>query len=69
MALNMSTPLLFIRIAKILLEERKFKEIKTGKNKAYYMRLGLKRKFIIMLTQYYPNLLEFLRLAKRKLVR
>lgn len=53
----------------ILLEERKFKEIKTGQNKAYYIRLGLKRKLIILLTQYYPNLLEILKSAKRKLVR
>lgn len=66
---NVIAKTIFQNQLSILLEERKFKEIKTGKNKAYYMRLGLKRKFIIMLTQYYPNLLEFLRLAKRKLVR
>lgn len=53
----------------LLLEERKFGEIKTGENKNYYKSLGLKRKLIILLTQYSPNFSELLRLAKRKLVK
>lgn len=53
----------------LLLEQRKFKEIKKGDFKEIYIKLGYKRKMITLLIQYCPNLSNLLKSAKRKLIR
>lgn len=49
----------------LLLEQRKFREIKSYRNNKYYSTLGYKIKIIIFLDQYCPILLQFIRIAKR----
>lgn len=49
----------------LLLEERKFKEAKSGVYKDIYANLGIKKKIIITLDKYLPNVSNYLRAAKR----
>ncbi|WP_281863136.1 glycosyltransferase family 2 protein [Planomicrobium okeanokoites] len=51
-----------------LLEQRKFKEAKTGIFKEIYIKQSNKRKLIMFMEQYCPGLLEFFKFAKRKLI-
>lgn len=53
----------------LLLNQRKFKEAKTGVYKEIYIKMVFRRKIIILLDQYFPNLLNFLRIMRRKLAR
>mgnify|MGYP006055355413 CR=1 FL=1 len=49
----------------VLLEQRKFKETKSAKYKEYYRSLSYRQKFVIFLDQYFPTILQLIRLAKR----
>lgn len=53
----------------ILLKQRKFLEAKTGDFKQIYLGVGVRRKLIIFIDQYFPSLLIVLKSAKRKLVK
>ncbi|WP_391116736.1 glycosyltransferase [Psychrobacillus sp. L3] len=53
----------------LLLEQRKYKEVKIGEFKDIYLELGYKSRIIIFLEQYYPGILRFMISAKRKLIR
>lgn len=53
----------------LLIEERKFKEVKKGMYKELYSQLGLKRKAMIWLDEYSPAVSNFLRQAKRSFVK
>ncbi|MFJ8064763.1 glycosyltransferase family 2 protein [Psychrobacillus sp. NPDC096426] len=53
----------------LLLNHRKFMEAKTGDTKDIYLKLGFKRKLIIYLMQYFPSIINVLRVVKRKLIR
>ncbi|ATP39436.1 glycosyl transferase family 2 [Solibacillus sp. R5-41] len=50
----------------LLLEQRKFKEAKSAKNKEYYLSLGYKQRFVIFLNQYCPTILQLMIFAKRR---
>lgn len=50
----------------LLLEQRLFKEAKTGEFRELYTKLGVKRKIIIFINQYYPRVADYLKLIKRK---
>lgn len=49
----------------LLVEERKFREAKTGIYKDFYMKLGLRRKIIFTLDKYLPVISNFLRTTRR----
>lgn len=53
----------------LLLEQRKFKEVKTGQYKDIYLKLGYKKKIIIFMDQYCSSISKVLRVAKRRLNR
>lgn len=53
----------------LLLKEGKFKEMKKKEYKHFYLELGFKRRNIIFMDQYLPNVSDLLRGVKRKLVR
>lgn len=50
----------------LLIEQRKFREIKSGENKEYYLSLGFKSKLVIFLEHYFPILLQLIRMARRR---
>lgn len=52
----------------LLLEQRKYHEVKKGNYKKYYVALSLKRKFIIFMDQYSPFISKTLRSIKRRLI-
>lgn len=49
----------------MLVQQRKFKEIKRGKYKQHYKELQLKRKLILLIDQYTPRFSSFLRKNRR----
>ena len=49
----------------VLTKQRKFKEVKKGEYKEFYLKLGFKRKLIIFLDQYCPSIANFFRNRKR----
>ena len=51
----------------ILIENRLFKELKTGEMKEVYLSLSMKRKIIIFVRQYFPMIFSILKLFQRKL--
>ncbi|HWI47488.1 MAG TPA: glycosyltransferase [Rummeliibacillus sp.] len=53
----------------LLIKQRKFKEAKTGEFKDIYLKVGFRRKLIILFDQYLPSFLMFLKTIKRKLNR
>ena len=52
----------------LLLEQGKFKKIKTREYRAIYAELEYKRKIIIFMKQYFPNTLKMLRFIKKEMV-
>ncbi|WP_332648208.1 glycosyltransferase family 2 protein [Lysinibacillus sp. 54212] len=49
----------------LFIEQRKYKEARSGKNKEFYLALSYKRRIIITIDQYCPIFLNFARIAKR----
>ena len=50
----------------LLLEQRKFKEVKSAENKEYYQSLGYRQRLLISLNQYCPTIFQLMRFAKRR---
>ena len=51
-----------------LMEQRKFKEARTGEYKELYAELAFKKKVIIFVDQYSPSILKILKFARRRIV-
>lgn len=51
----------------LLIKQRKFKEAKADEFKEIYLRIGYRRKIIILIDQNFPSLLNFLKIIKKKL--
>ncbi|MFF5993402.1 glycosyltransferase [Lysinibacillus sp. KU-BSD001] len=49
----------------LLVEQRKYKEARSGENKEFYVALNYKRRMVIFFDQYCPIILKFARMAKR----
>ncbi|MGE7020277.1 glycosyltransferase family 2 protein [Solibacillus cecembensis] len=49
----------------LLFEQRKYKEAKTGEFREFYKKLGYKRKVIILINQYLPDVSNTLKYFKR----
>ena len=50
----------------ILLEQRKYKEVKSMKKNVNYSTIGNKKKIIFLLKQYFPSIIPFLKMTKRR---
>lgn len=53
----------------LLLEQRRYKEVRIEEFKDIYLELGYKSRIIIFIGQYYPCILRFMLSAKKKLTR
>ena len=49
----------------LLLDQKKFREVQLYKKNKYYITLGYKKKLIVLLKQYFPMLIPFMKMVKR----